>query len=136
MNREQYEQLVVIAKEMYDAILLPENRDRFTQQNLEPHQLGAITNRWLGFQNVKDAALQQDFSLVQIAYARNEALLAAMAATDQDKTAFVAWAVEYLRSNRGTKISQPKLFSAWLAGGAQRRNPKSFFTTTPVPRLQ
>jgi hypothetical protein len=38
---------------------------------------------WLVFQNIKDAAAsRQDFSLVQIAYNRNEALLAAMAESE------------------------------------------------------
>jgi hypothetical protein len=125
---------VAIARGIYDTILASENPKRFIQRDLPVTgpQISAITNRWLAFQNIKDAALKQDFSLVQIAYNRNEALLAAKAATDPDKTAFVEWAVEYIRSKSTSrdKITQARLFVAWSADGVQRRNPKSFFIAT------
>jgi hypothetical protein len=81
-----------IAKQIYDMILRSPNPKRCCQRELQGNLLCAISNSWLVFQNIKDAALRKDFSLVQIAYNKNEALLAAMADTDPDRKAFVAWA--------------------------------------------
>jgi hypothetical protein len=66
-----------------------------TLRELQGDLLSAITNRWLVFQNIKVAAMNRDFSLVQIGYNRNEARLAAEAETDPDRKAFVEWAVDY-----------------------------------------
>ncbi len=81
-----------IAKQIYDMILRSPNPKRCCQRELQGNLLCAISNSWLVFQNIKDAALRKDFSLVQIAYNKNEALLAAMADTDPDRKAFVEWA--------------------------------------------
>ena len=78
MNRDQYDSLVAIAREIYDTILLCPTPKRFIQRELDKHShLCAITNRWLVFQNIKEAAINRNFSSVQIGYNKSEALLAA-----------------------------------------------------------
>jgi hypothetical protein len=50
---------------------------KFPQRELRGDLLSAVTNRWLVFQNIKIAAINQNFTLVEIGYNRNEAFLAA-----------------------------------------------------------
>jgi hypothetical protein len=128
MDEKQYHSIVAIAKKIYDMILHSSDPCNFPQKELRGNLLSAVTNRWLVFQNIKDAALNRNFSLIAIGYNRNEAFLAAKAETDPARQAFVEWAVDFIRSNtKGRKISKQALFEAWSKHGAQTCA-RSFFT--------
>jgi len=128
MDQKQYTSLVAIARQIYDIILLSASPCKCSIRVLDRHLLSAITNRWLGFHNIKEAALLKNFSLVQIGYHRNEDLLAAKAAKDPARKAFALFAIDYLRnSNTKRKITRELLFAAWSAHGGQP-HAKIFFT--------
>ncbi len=131
MDKKYYNSLVANARQIYNIIMQSPNPRKFLQRELQGDLLSAISNRWLVFQNIKVAAINRNFSLVQIAYSRNEALLAAKADTDPDRKAFVGWAVDYLRSNSKIirKIRRDDLFEAWTARRGQTYA-KTFFTAT------
>jgi hypothetical protein len=98
MAEKRYHKIVAIAKEIYDMILQSSDPCNFPQKELKGNLLSAVRNRWLVFQNIKDAALKQNFSLIKIGYNRNEAILAAKAETDPARQAFVEWAVDFIRT--------------------------------------
>jgi hypothetical protein len=68
MNQKHYDSLVAIARQIYDMILQSSDPRKFPQKNLQGELLSAITNKWLVFQNIKDAATNRNFSSVQIGH--------------------------------------------------------------------
>ena len=97
---------------------------------MKGNQLSAVTNRWLTFKNIRDAALEQNFSLVKIGYNRNDAILAAKAEKDPARQAFVEWAVDFIRTNtQHRKITKQAVFEAWHKHGGQTCA-RSYFTAT------
>jgi hypothetical protein len=128
MDQKHYVSLVAITRQIYDMILNSREPRKFPQRLLQGDLLSAITNKWLVFQNIKNAALSKDFTLVQIGYNRSEALLAAKAETEPDRKAFVEWAVAYIRSKGKIKINKESLSAAWSARGGPTCA-KSFFTS-------
>jgi hypothetical protein len=130
MPEEKYKHYVEIARQIYDQIQHSTEPKRFQQKELTGKLLSAVTCRWLAFQNIKDAALTHNFSLIKIGYNRNEALLAAKAEADPDRQAFVEWAVNFLRTNTtDRKISKQALLSAWTNEGG-KTYPRSYFTAS------
>ncbi len=59
MTRTHYESLVAIARQIYDMILQFPDPHKFPQKHLHEKLLSAITNKWLVFQNIKDAAINR-----------------------------------------------------------------------------
>jgi hypothetical protein len=76
-------------------------------------------NRFLQFENIRTAALSNDFTQIQLAYYRNATLLADRAVANPERQKFIAWAVELLRSRRSSvdkmTMSQDELLAAWDA---------------------
>ncbi len=58
---------------------------------------GFFSNRYLQFENIRDAALANDFFQIQIGYYRNEQLVADRAAANKGRQSFIAWAVDLLQ---------------------------------------
>jgi hypothetical protein len=131
MDHKQYHSIVAIARQIYHIILKSPDPCKFPQKELQGDLLSAVTSRWLVFQNIKDAAINRNFSLIEIGYNRNEAFLAAKAKTDPARKAFVERAVDFIRSNGKIhrKITREALFEAWSARGGQPCA-KAFFTAT------
>ncbi len=57
-----------------------------------------FSNRRLQFENVRAAAIANNFALIQVGYFRNENLVADRIVSDKDMKSFIAWAVDLLRS--------------------------------------
>ena len=134
MSETQYHRILEIAKTIYDMILHSTDPRQFRQKELTKELLAAVTNRWLTFQNIKDAALDQNFSLIKIGYNRNEAMLAAKAETDPARQAFVEWAVDFIRTNTTRrKISREALLAAWTKHDRQTCATSFFITTQGTP---
>ncbi len=76
-------------------------------------------NRYLPFENIRTAALRNEFTLIQFAYYRNATLVADRAAANPGRQKFIAWEVELLRSRSSSagkmSMSQDELLAAWNA---------------------
>jgi hypothetical protein len=75
----------------------------------------SITNSYLHFENIRQAAFAGDFTVIHIGYFRNEQLLAARAEKNQGRLNFIAWAVVLLRARAPASIDQEALLAAWDA---------------------
>jgi hypothetical protein len=71
---------------------------------------GSFSNRYLQFENIRDAALSNDFSQIQIGCYRNEELAADRAAANKGRQSFIAWAVALLqrRGYEAAKLFKPR----------------------------
>jgi hypothetical protein len=59
---------------------------------------GFFCNRYLQFENIRDAVKAADINRIQIGYLRNRQLIAAGLALDKRRNNFIEWAVARLRS--------------------------------------
>ena len=57
---------------------------------------GYLTNEYLNFDNIKAAASAGDFRTVEVAYFRNEQLVAYRIENNPERQRFIAWAVSHL----------------------------------------
>jgi hypothetical protein len=79
--------------------------------------LTIYSNLQLQFENVRTAAIANDFTLVQVGYFRNEILVADRIVSNLDRQRFIAWAVDLLRSRRALDghetMDKAQLLAAW-----------------------
>jgi hypothetical protein len=95
---------------------------------------GFFSNRYLQFENIRDAALNNNFAQIHIAYYRNEELVADRTVANKSRLSFIEWAVNLLRM-RGLEaarnFSQDELLTAWDAIPSSERvakaHPVAFF---------
>jgi hypothetical protein len=82
-----------------------------------------FSNRYLQFENIRDAALDNNFAQIHIAYYRNEELVADRVAAIKSRLIFIAWAVDLLRM-RGYDAALPS--TCWPLGtmGAGKKRPR------------
>jgi hypothetical protein len=94
--------------------------------------MGFFCNRYLQFENIREAAMANDITRIQIGYYRNEQLIAAELALDGRRNNFISWAVAQLQS-LGRKTSRAltlaRLLAIWGALAEEER--KNITTTKP-----
>jgi hypothetical protein len=155
LDRGTYFESVLVAKWIFHLMLTqvggPRNCRMRSLQGAMPeppvarHRIpGFFSNRYLQFENIRDAALNNDFTQIQIAYYRNEELVAYRAAANKSRQSFIAWAVALLQM-RGYEAAKPfsqdALLAAWNAiptcerRSVSKANPASFFETRSGVRL-
>ncbi len=82
------------AKKVYDHMLACEGVSKFGMvKDLDSKARGQITNNYLHVENIRQAALAGNFTLIHIGYYRNEEFLAARAEKNQGRQNFIAWAI-------------------------------------------
>ena len=78
--------------------------------------MGFFCNRYLQFENIRDAVKAADINRIQIGYLRNRQLIAAGLALDKRRNNFIEWAVARLRSlgrEKSLALTQEKLLAFW-----------------------
>jgi hypothetical protein len=93
-----------------------ENGPQFARvKELGSKAKGQITNNYLHFENIRQAAIAGDFTLIRIEYYRNEELLAAKVENNQGRRNFIALAVALLKERHPAEIDQEELLQIWSA---------------------
>jgi hypothetical protein len=82
-----------------------------------PRIRGYITNHYLNWENIRSAALADDFTLIQVGYFRNKQVAGPRLESNKARPGqnFIAWAVAQLQSRCPEKISKRALLSIWDA---------------------
>jgi hypothetical protein len=87
-------------------VLAREGGPRFGRlKELDSKAKGQITNNYLHFENIRQAALAGDFTLIRIGYYRIEEFLDATAETNEGRRNFIAWAVALLKGHYPAKTN-------------------------------
>ena len=79
---------------------------------------GFFTNRYLQFENIRDAVNANDINRIEIGYLRHPKRVAAAMAKNKGRNNFIAWAVARLQSlghERAQTFTQDDLLAAWDA---------------------
>ena len=99
--------------------------------------MGFFCNRYLQFENIREAAMANDITRIQIGYYRNEQLIAAELALDGRRNNFISWAVAQLQS-LGRKTSRGLTLARFLAiwGALAEEERKNITTTKPHSYFQ
>jgi hypothetical protein len=106
-----------------DHMLAREGGPKFAMvKDLDSKAGGQITNNYLHFETIRQAALAADFTLLHIGYYINEGLLAARAEKNQGRRNFIAWAVALLVERYSVNIEQDELLRIWSALTGDERN--------------
>jgi hypothetical protein len=89
----------------------------------------------LAWVNVKMAALAGDWTLIQVGYHRQTAVVAARMDQNPIRRKFIEWAVDYLRVRGNEEITQIALLEAWTAIPIETRGTLLGTPRVPIPEL-
>ena len=145
MDKAAYSESVRLAKWIFQLMLTQDGGPRACRmralQEATPEPpverariAGFFSNRYLQFENIREAALNNNFAQIHIAYYRNEELVADRTVANKSRLSFIEWAVNLLRM-RGLEaarnFSQDELLTAWDAIPSSERvakaHPVAFF---------
>ncbi len=116
MDHATYASAQETARQIYDYMCAREKGPSFARvKELGSKAKGQITNNYLHFENIRQAAIAGDFTLIRIGYYRNEGWLAAKAENNQGRRNFIAWAVALLKQRHPAEIDQDELLQIWSA---------------------
>ena len=145
MDKAAYSESVRLAKWIFQLMLTQDGGPRACRmralQEATPEPpverariAGFFSNRYLQFENIREAELNNNFAQIHIAYYRNEELVADRTVANKSRLSFIEWAVNLLRM-RGLEaarnFSQDELLTAWDAIPSSERvakaHPVAFF---------
>jgi hypothetical protein len=148
MSQDKYNEVLQIARWIFDTMRnTPGGARACTQQVLKQRPdlpcdwnkiLGYLTAYYLHYADLKNAASENDFSAVKIAYFRCEALRRQRAEKHPGRVAFMQWATQQIRENPQI-TSQKKLLAHWCSMPETTRkpicacDPKPFFQSSKFP---
>ncbi len=87
------------AGKIYSHMLARDGGPTFGKvMELDRKAQGHVSNNYLQFENIRQAAIAGDFTMTRIGYYRNEEWLTAKAENNQGRRNFIAWAVALLKA--------------------------------------
>ena len=114
MDSSTYEAVLATARLIYDTMLARADgplsvRVREFDTKVKSH----LSNSYLHFENIREAALEGDFQRIRIGYYRNEEWVAAKAEQNQGRRNFIEWAVDVLKQRLPAETSRAELMRLW-----------------------
>ena len=88
----------------------------------------------LAWENVRMAALEGDWTLIQVGYNRQTDMVAARMQQNPTRRKFIAWAVNYLREQNNEEITKNELLDAWNAIPSATR--RTMLCVSKVPKCE
>ncbi len=114
MDSSTYEGALATARLIYDTMLARAGgplsvRVREFDTKVKSH----LSNSYLHFENIREAALEGDFQRIRIGYYRTEEWVATKAEQNQGRRNFIEWAVDMLKRRLPEETSKAELLRLW-----------------------
>ncbi len=114
MDSSTYEGAVATARLIYATMLAREGGPLSVRvKEFDTRAKSQLSNSYLHFENIRDAALAGDFEHIRIGYYRNEEWVAAKAESNQGRRNFIEWAVDKLKWRLPEETSKAQLWRLW-----------------------
>jgi hypothetical protein len=143
MDSSTYDSVLKTAQLVYENMCAREGGPVSARvRDFDARARSLLSNSYLDFENIREAALAGDFQQIRIEYYRNAALRTAMAENNQDRRNFIEWAVDQIKGRLPDGMKKGELLGIWdRLSRAQKReistvNPSGWFKAVCGVKLE
>ena len=114
MDSSTYDGVLETAQLMYDNMCARDGGPLSARvREFDARARSQLSNSYLHFENIREAALAGDFRQIRIVYYRNEEWVTAKAENNQGRRNFIEWAVDQLKRRLPDEMSKDELLRLW-----------------------